>query len=559
MTEHGETGVVLRRHPLLRRPIVWFWVLVTCYWALVWRTPVWDIDDLYFATRSGTPGGRIDWADFARLTVCDLVERNGRFSDMMVQLVMAMGGWIRVPLILSSVTASLALWLMVRGLIRDLREVVSPGADLLAGIGAFLAPMAVIGFEPHMGGDTIMFIAANIGYMWGLALGIVSILLLWSQRGPNVDHGWVLWIAVVLSCVASIHHELNAPGIVGAIVAMALITPAGKWTTRWAVALIVAAVGNAARMGMPGLWARRHRVGDPYPYPKSTGEIPKRVSFIVHSVSHSLSNYPVVFFAIMLSVIALCLVVMRRGFHRRAIGILLALFCVASVGLAAASLRIITVLAQRKLVGDIRLYFSATGVLSGVCFGIVMAILVVLTVMVARIPGCGMVGVSTGAAFGYYALPLIQGSPGGRTSFLGLVVFTVSALIWAWAAVGLMRGGTTQGDSCIPASESGARVMAVSETQLATVLAMVTTASCLGTGPLGAWEMLEGATLNGSVWRAVNAQLDAARRGERDTVVVPKALPAPDWLPDYADRRGTTEARLHQYYDLPKNVTVVRR
>ncbi|MER8353210.1 hypothetical protein, partial [Acinetobacter baumannii] len=91
-------------------------------------------------------------------------------------------------------------------------------------------------------------------------------------------------------------------------------------------------------------------------------------------------------------------------------------------GLAAASLRIITVLAQRKLVGDIRLYFSATGVLSGVCFGIVMVIPVVLTVMVARLPGCGMVGVSTGAAFGYDALPLIQGSPGGRTSFLGLVV-----------------------------------------------------------------------------------------------------------------------------------------
>lgn len=65
---------------------------------------------------------------------------------------------------------------MVRALIRDLRAVVSPGADLLAGVGAFLAPMAVIGFEPHMGGDTIMFIAANIGYMWGLALGIVSIL-----------------------------------------------------------------------------------------------------------------------------------------------------------------------------------------------------------------------------------------------------------------------------------------------------------------------------------------------------------------------------------------------
>ena len=88
---------------------MWFWALVTCYWALVWRTPVWDIDDLYFATRSGTLGGRIDWADFARLTRYDLIERNGRFSDMMVQLVMAMGGWIRVPLVLSSLSMSLAL------------------------------------------------------------------------------------------------------------------------------------------------------------------------------------------------------------------------------------------------------------------------------------------------------------------------------------------------------------------------------------------------------------------------------------------------------------------
>lgn len=71
--------------------------------------------------------------------------------------------------------------------------------------------------------------------------------------------------------------------------------------------------------------------------------------------------------------------------------------------------------------------------------------------------------------------------------------------------------------------------------------------------------MLQGATINGSVWRQVNAQVDLARRGERDTVVVPKALPAPDWLPDYAGQRGSVVDGLHQYYDLPKNVTVVRR
>lgn len=555
MIEHDET-----RPGLLRRPIVWFWVLVTCYWALVWRTPVWDIDDLYFATRSGTPSGRIDWADFARLTVYDLGGRNGRFSDMMVQLVMAMGGWIRVPLVLSSLSTSLALWLMMRALIRDLRGVVSPGVDLLAGVGAFLVPMTLIGIEPNMGGDTIMFIAANIGYMWGFALGIVSILLLWSQRGPNVDHGWVLWVAVALSYVASIHHELNAPGIVGAIVAMALITPAGKWTTRWAVALVMVAAGNTARMGMPGLWARSRRLGGPYPYPKITGEIPKRVSFVVHSVSHSLTNYPVVFFAIMLSVIVMCLVVMKRGFHRRAIGILLALFCVASVGLAATSLRVVTVLARRKLVGDIRLYLSATGLLVGVCFSVVMVILVVLTVMVARIPGCCMVGVSTGAAFGYYALPMIQGSPGGRTSFLSLVVFTMSALVWTWAAVGLAQRGTNQVDGGASSMESGGRLAAATPgSQLAMVLVTIATAACLGTGLQGAWGMLQGATINGSVWRQVNAQVDLARRGERDTVVVPKALPAPDWLPDYAGQRGSVVDGLHQYYDLPKNVTVVRR
>ncbi|MES8308137.1 hypothetical protein U6P24_12585, partial [Cutibacterium acnes] len=118
---------------------------------------------------------------------------------------------------------------MLRSLIRNLRGRISPGADLMAGVGAFLAPMMLIGLDPHMGGDTIMFIAANIGYMWGLALGIWAILLLWSQRGPNVQHGWVLWAAVLLSFVASMHHELNAFGVVGAIVAMALITPAGTW------------------------------------------------------------------------------------------------------------------------------------------------------------------------------------------------------------------------------------------------------------------------------------------------------------------------------------------
>lgn len=230
---------------VLRRPVVGFWVLVACYWALVWRTPVWDIDDLYFATRSGTLGGRIDWSGFAHLAVYDLVDRNGRFSDMMVQLIMSTGGWIRVPLVLSSLSLSLALWLMLRRVVRDLRGTISPGLDLLAGAEAFLVPMALIGIDPHMGGDTIMFIAANIGYMWGLALGVAAILLLWSQRGPNVKHGWVLWAAVLLSFVASVHHELNALGAVGAVVAMALITPAGKWTVRWAAALAVTAVGKS--------------------------------------------------------------------------------------------------------------------------------------------------------------------------------------------------------------------------------------------------------------------------------------------------------------------------
>ncbi|AOH46034.1 hypothetical protein BCB70_09075 [Cutibacterium modestum] len=539
---------------------MWFWALVTCYWALVWRTPVWDIDDLYFATRSGTLGGRIDWADFARLTRYDLIERNGRFSDMMVQLVMAMGGWIRVPLVLSSLSMSLALWLMLRSLIRDLRGVVSAGADLLAGVGAFFVPMMLIGLDPHMGGDTIMFVAANIGYMWGLALGIVSILLLWSQRGPNVKHGWVLWVAVVLSLVASIHHELNVPGIVGAIVAMALITPAGKWTARWAVALTVVAVGNTARMGMPGLWARRLRMGGPYPYPQSTGEIPKRVSFVIHSVSHSFAHYPVVFVGIMLSVIVMCLVAMKRGFHSRVVGILLALFCVASIGLVVTSLRIVMLLARRNMSGDIYLYLSSTGLLTWVFFSVVMVILVVLAAMFSRIPGCGMVGVSTGAAIGYYALPVIQGFPGGRMSFLGLVVFTVSALVWAWTAVVLTDGGTDGGDGVVPVSEFGARSEVVKPwPQLATVLAIITAVSCLGAGSRGAWGLLYGATVNGSVWRTVNAQADAARRGERNTVVVPKALPAPDWLPDYAGHRQSSEDRLHQYYDLPKNVTVVRR
>ena len=127
-----------------------------------------------------------------------------------------------------------------------------------------------------------MFIAANIGYMWGLALGIVSILLLWSQRGPNVDHGWVLWIAVVLSCVASIHHELNAPGIVGAIVAMALITPAGKWTTRWAGGSDRGGCGKCRENGNAGFVGTSSPAsGRPIPVPRNQpGRFSQRV--VIH-------------------------------------------------------------------------------------------------------------------------------------------------------------------------------------------------------------------------------------------------------------------------------------
>lgn len=481
---------------------------------------------------------------------------------MMVQLIMSTGGWIRVPLVLSSLSLSLALWLMLRRVVRDLRGTISPGLDLLAGAEAFLVPMALIGIDPHMGGDTIMFIAANIGYMWGLALGVAAILLLWSQRGPNVKHGWVLWAAVLLSFVASVHHELNALGAVGAVVAMALITPAGKWTVRWAAALAVTAVGNIARMGMPGLWARSLRLGGPYPYPKSVGELPKRVSFVIHSVSHWFAGYPALFFAIMVSVGAMSVVAMKRGYHRRTIGILLTLFCMAFIGLAATSMRIVVVLTRRKMSGDIDLYLSTTGLLAGACFGVVAVTLLVLTVMIARIPGCGMVGVATGAALGYYAMPVFMGSPGGRTSFMGLAVFSTSALVWAWGAVGLAMDDTTSSDAV---SEPGAQPEAGTAgahgagSRATTVLAIVVTASCLATGLQGVWDILQGATVNGGVWRTVNAEVDSARRGERTTVIVPKVLPAPDWLPDYAGARESATARLHQYLDLPKGVTVVRR
>ena len=115
----------------------------------------------------------------------------------------------------------------------------------------------------------------------------------------------------------------------------------------------------------------------------------------------------------MLSVIVMCLVAMKRGFHSRVVGILLALFCVASIGLVVTSLRIVMLLARRNMSGDIYLYLSSTGLLTWVFFSVVMVILVVLAAMFSRIPGCGMVGVSTGAAIGYYALPVIQGFPGG--------------------------------------------------------------------------------------------------------------------------------------------------
>lgn len=499
------------------------------------------------------------------------MDRNGRAADMLVQLAMAAGPWTRLLLVASSLSMSLVMWIMLRETIRSILGTVGRAADFLVALVAFGIPMTLVSADPkRLGGRTLLFVSANFGYATGFALALGSVVLLWkgSSREPE-ERSRVLWTGAILGCFAGLFHELNSFGLLGAIVALAVVRRKNLRSPSVGAALAVTVVFNVARMALPGLWSRNTKMRPPFPLPENTGQLETIAPFAVHFAVHAVTHYSMVYWAATVAVVSLSVLAARKGVHRRSVLVVLTIFCAASLGLWVMSNRIMTVLALRKTHGSWPLYVSTTGHTTALLVGLLLVATPILAILISDLQGTSGAVVSLGLAMGYHVLVILRGTSGGRTLFMPLLATLLAAAVSALVLVCLEL--TTNGGGGADPCREGTDAEATASVGLpldqrrgvglgaAVVAAFFIGSCCVGPGVNGANDMVAATSLNGSAWRGVERQISLAKAGGRSTVILPSRLPAPGWLPDYAAARESAVERVRQFYDLPVTVAITRR
>lgn len=505
---------------------------IWCYWLFLWRIPVWSQDDLHFANRSRLPLGGLVWHRLPAQAWHDLDQRNGRLADMGVQLVMSLRGWIGPTVSLVCLAQVLALYF----LLRPASDVVEERAGncwprALLAVMATLLPFATFAQDPAIAGSTVMFLSACFGYVGGSALLFVCLRQLWetSQRPSRR-----LAAATILLCWwACLHHELLALALVGACVALLMVTK--RSTTLWVTACLVFLMG-LGRFAARGLWARRAYRRGAFPqegYPAWQ----QLLASSVHSATQLVVHYPMVLGAGLVGLLALLAAAGRTGAPgpRR-----LAVALVADSTVLAVLAHRVNSRAWRDGIFQPRMqtYLSA----SAVAVPLVLALLVMLLVLAARqlrtIPGGAVVGLLLGAALGALTMPIAMGAPGGRMMYFGLTLVLVVGTASSLAAVALCWGTGV-------------------ETSALAVAALVVIS---GSGVQSATSLAPAVEQNIQAWRPTLVEIQRVREGKASQVHVLRDLPYPQYSENYIVLHPKTlQPRLMFYYGLDEATPVIVR
>lgn len=519
-----------------RWPTALVWVGVLGYWLYAFRTPIWSFDDLNFATRDGTPGGRVLWSNIGHWITYDVGERNGRTADIAMQWLMGARPLVGPVMALSTAGLSWAIWLILRLVVDEVddlpvRRVLSRVA-LAAAIGA---PFTLLVMDPSLAGNVIFFMAANMGYVFGGALMLVAVRLVWSLRDGGPWWAWVL--AAVLGCFVGIHHELLATSVAGACVGFALVTRRQQWRIGWALLLAGLVSVSLLRFTAGGLWQRSLRLRPPFPLEGEPAFALRTRAYTAYAMTENLHRAPLVFVALGLGIVCLGAAGCRVGLYRRALASLLALGVVLCAVLWLAAGR----LAQRWQAGpsgqpSIELLTSPGGTVVVWLTGALTVLGALVVWLVREHPAARMALPTLGVGLGPAAMAIVMGNAYGRTMYLGLLLLLVAAVQLVLAAVAI-----TERPAESPVS----------------VVAALVVAAAVGPALQGAPALLSAVDRNIAVWERVEHQLVEIREGRRTVLELPANLPEPDYSADYVRDRAAGHRRLLQYYGLPENTVVV--
>lgn len=506
------------------------WLVIAAgllWWLVLWPLPTISNDDLYFMTRAGLPHGRQTPGSLAGDLWVDVMRRNGRVADIVAEVIFSFGEVAtRTVMALLCWGSGFALWRVAR-LVVDARAWSGP---LLAALTTAI-PLVASRWEEGLGGHTLYFMAAVVGYCGGLVLflaGVHPLLARWLGRPVSRRR---VWLGAALIVAAAWQHEAITLQLF-ALVAMMLVLQ------RWRplppglrpVLLVTAGLG-VVRMLAPGLWRRRGLAIETDPTESSM------IGSLSKAVAQFGSTQIPVLVALTLAVVFATWTISRdadeadRRFVGRWLAVLVAAVSiwifVGCLALGGVGRRTLSVPVTSPLARIVLLFAIAA-------FGIACLALLLWLQRVEDHPGLWLTAVLLVMAFGALVPSFATGAGFGRPVYFADYLFW---LVTVCLLVATPRPGRP--DDRWPNRIRGA-------------FAVVLLLSALTEGVIARHEL----SRNHAVWVQIEQQIEDARRGGTKLIVLPRAMPSPRYARDWPKGKLPALDRLHLLHDLPDDVKI---
>lgn len=540
-----KKNLFIAHHGLL----VLIFASISVLWAYLWRTPIWSRDDAFFASRSGLPGGRVEWSSFWDGTVQDVMERNGRTADLWGQLVFSTGSMIGPIMATLMVLFSVTFYLAATSLISAYRQTrVSPLRSVSVAVVAASAPFVLVLWLPMIAGSTYMFMSATVGYVGGGVMAWALMFLLF-RKFPKFNFRWPEAIGLVLlGLITAMHHEVLALMLLGIIFAVLIaIRPKSKTGLFVLISIFVVSL---ARFAVPGMWARRGILPAIIEI-EGAGPVLTHAALGLRVVAHMTEVVAPIIVAFMVALILFFhSVASAPGSSMPAV-----VRIIIEVGLALSTWGMIVI--GRRLEAwkpsnhlhgpaNRALYTSTHAQVMFLILAVILLLLLVAIFWPGQLKSMWLALTMVALVVGSALIPIYMGSLGDRPNFFAFSMMMFAATVLIGASLGLLseRSG-------LIFDNVKTRGVAIN------ILVGLITVVMAVFGVQGAQVLVTNVDRNIAAWNVTLRQIEQAKKDTGQIVEIPAELPAPDFSRDYFGLGDSSVRFVKLYYDLDPSVTVV--
>ncbi|EPD33990.1 hypothetical protein HMPREF9306_00023 [Propionimicrobium lymphophilum ACS-093-V-SCH5] len=505
------------------------WGAATILWLYLWKTPIWSIDDLYFATRSENPYGKFTFHQFLDQAIYDLGERNGRTADLLGQIIFSAGPFVGPIMAIICISFSVTFYLAI---IKFSNIANARHAELLKNITSLTAvsiPFVIHAYDSTIAGSTIFFMSATVGYVLGGTFLFSVIVLSISLIERNNFSFKMCAFLVVLIPVTSTHHENLAVGVIAFFVATLIFYPKVLSNIKFIVLAIYGILVGSLRMLFPGMWARSSIVGELLPASEASF-VKRHTVYVIRMLEEDIVDTPAFYVLLVLAFF----VYLKYGVTKICMKkkkMLIGGYVTAVILLFGLSWKLssMSYFARSGTEGILSVYSSVTALafmFTALALLFFMLVIFLVERNSAKNASCAIAFVT---ALGLFVIPAYMGISQGRPVFNGYSAILLVSLILVFNSF----------DDVI---------------NLLKLVPLLVISGLVAPVVSSAPNFVDNMTKNMNAWGAVNDQISKVRSNDLDTVLFPKDLPVPSFSTNYAgSREESTGDRLRLYYGLPEN------